>query len=136
MFVPVKQPKRKSNRDDPICEAIKLMKTIVEKDPSKELISFMKDDMEKAREHELKLIQMMLSFGNQQPIQGQCPPFAAGHVGFASPTCNSDGFYMPYPPAPNQSIHGAYAPEGSILSGPFKLPVSTPFSCKFSASVC
>lgn len=60
MFVPVKQPKRKSNRDDPICEAIKLMKTIAEKDSSKELITFMKDDVEKAREHELKLMQMML----------------------------------------------------------------------------
>ena len=118
MFVPVKQPKRKSNRDDPICEAIKLMKTIAEKDPSKELITFMKDDIEKAREHELKLMQMMLSYGNQQPFQGQSPSFAAGHVGFASPACNSDSFYMSYPPAPHQSIQSAYVPEGSMYQGP------------------
>ena len=60
-------------------------------------------------------MQMMLSFGNQQPIQGQCPPFAAGHVGFASPACNRS---LPYPPAPNQSIQSAYAPEGSMYQGP------------------
>ena len=28
-----------------MCEALKLMNTIVEKDPSKELINFMKDDV-------------------------------------------------------------------------------------------
>lgn len=114
MFVPVKQPKRKSNRDDPICEAMKLMKTIAEKDPTKELISFMKDDIEKAREHELKLMQMMLSFQNQQPLQGQSPVSAAGHVGFASRACNSDGLYLPYPPAPHQIIQSA----GSMYQGP------------------
>ena len=78
----------------------------------------MKDDIEKAREHALKLMQMMVSFGNQQPIQGQCPSFATGHVAFASPACNSDVFYMPYPPIPNQSIQSAYAPEGSMYRGP------------------
>ena len=64
MFVPVKAPKRKRKRDDPICEAIKLMKTIAEKDPPKELITFIEDYLEKARVYKLKLMQMMLSFGN------------------------------------------------------------------------
>lgn len=49
MFVPLKQAKQKSNRDDPICEALKLMNTIVEKDPSKKLTNFMKEDVAKAR---------------------------------------------------------------------------------------
>ena len=52
--VPIKQAKKKSSRDDPICEAMKLMKTIAEKDPLKELINFMKEDIQKAREHELR----------------------------------------------------------------------------------
>jgi len=93
---------------------MKLMKTIAEKDPTKELISFMKDDIEKAREHELRLMQMMLSFQNQQPLQGQSPVSAAGHVGFASRACNSDGLYLPYPPAPHQIIQSA----GSMYQGP------------------
>ena len=66
-FVRLKQAKRKSNRDDPICKASKLMNTIAENDPSKELINFMKEDLAKAREHELRLMQMILSCGNQQP---------------------------------------------------------------------
>lgn len=114
MFVPVKQAKRKSNRDDPICEAIKLMKTMAQNDPTKELISFMKDDIEKARKNELKLMQMMLSFQNQQPVQGQSPVSAAGHVGFTSHACNSDGTYLSYPPAPHQIIQSA----GSMYQGP------------------
>lgn len=35
---------------------MKLMKIIVEKDLIKEFISFMKDDIEKVREYELKLM--------------------------------------------------------------------------------
>lgn len=89
------------------------MKTTAENDPTQELISFMKDDIEKAWEHELKLIQMMLSFQNQQPVQGQSLVSAAGHVGFASHACNSDGPYLPYPPAPHQIIQSA----GSMYQG-------------------
>ena len=129
MFVSEKQPKRKSNRDDPICEAMKLMKTMAENGPTKELISFMKDDIEKAREHELKLMQMMLSFQNQQPLQDQSPVSAAGHVGFASHAYNSDDLYLPYPPAPRQIIQSA----GSMYQGPSNFD---PFLLKFSANIC
>jgi len=90
------------------------MKTIAGKNPAKERISFMKDDIEKAQEHELKLMQMMLSFQNQQPIQCQSPVSAAGQVGFASRACNSDGLYLPFPPAPHQIIQSA----GSMYQDP------------------
>lgn len=65
----------------------------------------MKDDIEKAPGHELKLMQMMLSFQNQQPLQGQIPVSAPGDVGFASLACNGDGLYLP--PAPHQVIQSA-----------------------------
>ena len=74
----------------------------------------MTDDIEKAWEHELKLMQMMLSFQNQQPLQGQSPVSAAGHVGFASHACNNDGPCLPYPPAPHKIIQSA----GSMYQGP------------------
>ena len=65
LFVPVKERKR-SRKDDPVCEALKLMRSVVENDPTKEVINFLKEDIQKAREHELKLFQMMLSHGNWQ----------------------------------------------------------------------
>ena len=54
LYPAIKQAKKKSSRDDPICEAMNLMKTIAVKDPSKELINFMKEGIQKAREHELR----------------------------------------------------------------------------------
>lgn len=65
LFVPVKEHKR-SKKDDPVCEAIKLMRSVVENDPTKEVINFLKEDIQKACEHELKLFQMMFSHGNWQ----------------------------------------------------------------------
>ena len=111
-FVPIKQPKRKSNRDDPICEAIKLMKTIAEKDPSRDLINFIKDDMEKSREHELKLMQMVLSCGNQQPSWGQSHGSAVGNLGFGSPACSfNDGLSL------HHAQPHAFAAEGGMNQG-------------------
>lgn len=70
LFVPVKENKR-SRKDDPVCEAMKLMKTVIEN-------GFMKEDVQKARERELKLLQMMLSHGNwQQSTQGCHAPVAS-----------------------------------------------------------
>ena len=79
MFIPIRS-KRKNNKDDPICEAIKLMKTIVEKDPSKDLITFMKEDLERSRQHELQMMQMMLTIGNQQPSWHGNPSSTAGNA--------------------------------------------------------
>ena len=133
LFVPTKQSKRKSNRDDPICDAIKLMKTIAEKDPSKDLINFMKDDTEKSREHELKLMQMMLSLGNQQPSWGQSHGSAVGNLGFISPTCSvNDGFSMHYALARRHpSNQSAAASEGAMHQGVLNYqfrPISPAFS--------
>jgi len=40
---------------------VALLKEAVQNDPTKELISFMKDEMEKSRDHELKLFQLLLT---------------------------------------------------------------------------
>ena len=55
-FVPTK--KLKLPKKNKMAEAIDLLKQVVEKDPAKELISFMKDEAEKARKHELQLVEL------------------------------------------------------------------------------
>ena len=75
--MPVKQLKRK--RDEPICEVAKLMKSVIENNSTKELIDFMREDLDKAREHELRLMQMMMSLGNQQV---QNTVLTMGHIGY------------------------------------------------------
>ena len=118
VFVPLKQAKRKSNRDDPICEALKLMNTIAEKDPSKELINFMKEDVAKAREHELRLMQMILSCGNQQPSWAQSHGSAVGNYAYMPPGSSvNDGFSPHHTPAPHQSQQRAFAPESTFPQG-------------------
>ena len=77
--MPVKQLKRK--RDEPICEVAKLMKSVIANNSTKELIDFMREDLDKAREHELRLMQMMMSLGNQQV---QNTVLTMGHIGYPS----------------------------------------------------
>ena len=56
LLAPVKENKQNC-KDDPVCKAAKLMKTVIENDPTKEIIIFMTEDVKIAREHELKLYQ-------------------------------------------------------------------------------
>jgi len=71
LFVPVKKkPKKKMKKDSDseLSEAIDLMKKVVENDPTKDFINFLKEDMERSREHELRLVQMLLSH-NASPYE-------------------------------------------------------------------
>ena len=58
LFVPVKG-KGRNKKQDNSAEAIKLLKKIVETDNTTTVIDSLRDEMEKSREHELKLFQMM-----------------------------------------------------------------------------
>ena len=63
LFVPKRSVKNgKSNKDklDTTQEVMQLIQEAVKNDPTKEMISFPRDEMEKSREHELKLFQLML----------------------------------------------------------------------------
>ena len=57
-----------------MAEAIDLLKQVVEKDPAKELISFMKDEAEKAWKHELQLVELMLKHNNHTSNQVSFSP--------------------------------------------------------------
>ena len=124
LYVPVKGNKR-SRKDDPVCEAVKLIRSVVENDPKKEIINFMREDLQKAREHELQLFQMMLSQGNRQ----QSP----------------HGFHTPVASQNNYSQHEAFSASladqyshGSLcneyLFQPVSLSMSRPPSAQSSSS--
>ena len=71
-FVPTK--KLKLPKKNKMAEAIDLLKQVVEKDPAKELVSFMKDEAEKARKHELQLVELMLKHNNHTSNQVSFSP--------------------------------------------------------------
>ena len=123
LFVPVKENKR-SRKDDPVCEAMKLMKTVIENDPTKEIINFMKEDVQKAREHELKLLQMMLSHGNwQQSTQGCHVPVASHNYFQPDPFC-----------APLGNQHRNQDMSQEYLFQPVSHTMSRPASAQSNAS--
>jgi len=71
-FVPVKtapkERKRKGDNTEIMTEAVNLLKTAVENDASKHMLVFLKEDIEKSREHELKLLKLLCTQdGLQQP---------------------------------------------------------------------
>ena len=95
LFVPVKTaPKKRKRRGDNteiLTEAVNLLKMAVENDASKEMLAFLKEDIEKSREHELKLFKLLCTQDKvQQPtvyppapsynpyIPPVTPPFGTG----------------------------------------------------------
>lgn len=140
LFVPVRKKKGKHN-DDSLTEAIQLMKGVIENDNTQDMIKLMREDMEKSRQHELRLMEMLLGVGNQQPsveqqgyqfiqysgyIQpnasgGYCPPFsrtisASDH----SPTMSTS--YNP--PSMPANHHGNFSHDFSMQQGHQFHPVS------------
>jgi uncharacterized protein YbbK (DUF523 family) len=64
MFIPIKRAKmekRKEQHDAAVVETLELVKEVVRNDPTKDFINFMKEEMDKARAHELKLFQLIQS---------------------------------------------------------------------------
>lgn len=57
----------KKRKDDPVVEAVALIKNVIENDPMKDMISYLREEAEKAREHELKILQIVA----QQPTTQQ-----------------------------------------------------------------
>jgi hypothetical protein len=55
LFIPIKRNKTKK-KEDVAVEALQVLNKVVERDHTKEPIDFMKDQMEKSQEHELKVL--------------------------------------------------------------------------------
>lgn len=122
LFVPVKNKKRKI-KQDPLSEAIQMMKQVIENDPTKDLIKFIKEDIDKSREHELKLVQMMMAAGNQQvPLAQQNPGYVPQQFQNAqTPICG--GFNQSYPTNTPVGQH-FFAQELPIQQGHQFRPIS------------
>ena len=80
---------------------MKLITEVVRNDPTKEMISFLKDEMETSREHELKLFQLMLGHranSGLPPSSSMVPPSSNMETGFYQSwnqgfPCHEAGFY-------------------------------------------
>eukprot|EP00794_Sanderia_malayensis_P014686 gene14686-16211_t len=59
LFVPLKENNKKE-KDDAIVEAVKSFNQVIDTDPSKELINFLREDNEKSRQHELELFKIQM----------------------------------------------------------------------------
>jgi hypothetical protein len=72
-----KKRKRKGDNTEILTEAVNLLKTAVENDASKDMLAFLKEDMEQSREHELKLFKSLCTQdGSQQPsFYPRAPPY-------------------------------------------------------------
>lgn len=84
LFVPVKE--KKTEKAGAMAEAVKCFNRLIENDPTKDLIQFLKEDNEKTRRHEMEMfklqmqsqmemqLQMIRHFsGYSQGMQGQFP---------------------------------------------------------------
>ena len=74
LFVPVLSRKQKAKNKNPVAEAVELMRKAIEKDPVKDLIKMVQTEMEKARKHELKLMEILIATENSQNTMPN-PPF-------------------------------------------------------------
>lgn len=75
-------------------EVLTLVREAVQNDPTKELISFMKEEMEKSRKHELRLFQLLLSRRpnaclNSTPYSGNEHNPYSGNLGYYSSLHNA-----------------------------------------------
>ena len=63
LFIPIKKRKKekpKEKLEAAILEASELVKEVVNNDPTKELINFLREEMDRSREHECKMIQLLI----------------------------------------------------------------------------
>ena len=74
-YVPVKRGKKRA-KVDPVVEAIETMKQVIQKDPTKDFLEFLKEENERARQHEMRVLQMMMA---PQPIATPPPNYTYNH---------------------------------------------------------
>lgn len=125
LFVPVKNVRKKQTTKEKLdattLEAMNLVRSTIENDPTKELISFMREEMEKSRENEFKLLQLMLSQrpnGNYNSFQTMQ---SSGGIPFG------DTVYYPnwnggFAPGPASQLRMPDASYGNVSPAPMMPP--------------
>ena len=113
LYIPKRSAKKEKFAKDKLdnTQVMKLITEVVRNDPTKEMISFLKDEMEKSREHELKLFQLMLGHranSGLPPSSSMVPPSSNMETGFYQSwnqgfPCHEAGFYP--------SLQGSQGPQ-------------------------
>ena len=80
----IKKPERKKKRQEITNETLSLIKSAIKNDHTKEKPSFLKDESEKAQEHELKMMQMLSQSSNAPQRQQE------QHYGYSFRRNNQD----------------------------------------------
>ena len=98
-----RKEKKKSPIDAALVETLDLVKEVVKNDPTRDLINFMREEMDKAREHELKLFYLLQSSRpnprsaftayDQQQQQGTSGMYQ-GQSGFSGSEAPGSGMYQ------------------------------------------
>lgn len=65
LFVPLKI--KKAKKENHMNEVVGMLKNLVDKDPMKDFIAFAKEDAEKSRQQELRMMEIMMQSNNQPP---------------------------------------------------------------------
>ena len=65
LFVPIKN--RGKKRKDFASRAVECMEKLLDRDPTKDLLEFYREENDKARKHEMQLMQMIMSAQVQNP---------------------------------------------------------------------
>ena len=71
MFTPIRIPKKSGRKEDPIKEVVGMVKELVQQDPMKDFLEFAREEARLAREHEMRLMQMLLGMQSQPQAQQQ-----------------------------------------------------------------
>ena len=110
LFVLIKTKRRqlsKKRLDSATTEVLTLVREAVQNDPTKELISFMKEEMEKSREQELRLFQLLLS--HRPNASFNCTPYSGNEH---NPHNGNLGYY----PSLHNAAQGPLSHPGPRMS--------------------
>ncbi len=77
-FVPTKKPCKKPSKDSQFQELMGVMKTLVEKDPLQDFLTFAREQEERDKQHELALIKLLMGQPAQVPMMNQ--PYSSTYV--------------------------------------------------------
>ena len=131
-FVPIKKGRRKKvksqNSSSALSTAVELFEKVVNNDPTTQLMSFFKEENQRAREHELKLMELFMS--QRQPAVS-C---STGPSSMISPERSPSPFAGPsYSAGPSSMISPQRSPSpfAYIAQG---LLYEEPRQCQFSES--
>ena len=107
VFVPVKKRAQRKSRSgilETVNSFVGIMKSVVENDPAKDVLKFFQEENNKAREHEMRMMQLFMSSRPLSPNQ------QASHAGIS--------FTHPYPDTSRGELQPSYGSPScsSVLS--------------------